>query len=50
MYYGKKCVEDIEYWSQPHEIIARREEILLYQEYMEYKNPTSQYFYNRLCK
>ena len=50
MYYNSINVEDIEYWDQPHEIIARREEILLYQEYMKSKKPTSRCFVNRLCK
>ncbi|QPX48116.1 hypothetical protein PQC13_gp151 [Synechococcus phage S-SRM01] len=50
MYYGKECVEDIDYWHQPHEIIARREEILLYQKYMKTKKSTSRCFVNRLCK
>ena len=49
-YYNSINVEDIEYWDQPHEIIARREEILLYQEYMKSKKPTSRCFVNRLCK
>jgi hypothetical protein len=49
MYYGKECVEDYEYWYQPHEIFARREEILLYQEYIKEKKSSQQYFQNRLC-
>jgi predicted metallopeptidase len=48
--YSKEPVEKYEYWHQPHEIIARREEILLYQEYMKSKKPTSRCFVNRLCK
>ena len=47
--YGKECVEDYEYWHQPHEIFARREEILLYQEYIKEKKSSQQYFQNRLC-
>jgi hypothetical protein len=34
MYYGKECVEDIEYWYQPHEIEAREQEETLYLEYL----------------
>jgi hypothetical protein len=49
-YYNSINVEDIEYWDQPHEVIARREEILLYQEYMKSKKPTSRCFVNRLCE
>ena len=53
MYYGKECVEDIEYWHQPHEIEAREQEVTLYQEYMSEKNPVpvsqvAQCFPNRL--
>jgi len=52
-YYDGTNVEDIEYWEQPHEIIARREEILLYQEYMNETSPVpvhkvAQCFPNRL--
>ena len=52
-YYGSINVEELDYEDQPHEIIARREEILLYQEYMKEKNlvPVQQvahYFPNRL--
>ena len=49
MYYGKECMEDVDYWFQPHEIFARREEILLYQEYIKEKKSSQQYFQNRLC-
>lgn len=34
MYYGKECVEDIDYWHQPHEIEAREQEETLYFEYL----------------
>lgn len=34
MYYGKKCVEDYEYWYQPHEVEAREQEETLYLEYL----------------
>ena len=34
MYYGKECVEDIEYWHQPHEVEAREQEETLYLEYL----------------
>lgn len=52
-YYDGTNVEDIEYWEQPHEIIARREEILLYQQYMNETSPVpvhkvAQCFPNRL--
>ena len=52
-YYNSINVEDIEYWDQPHEIIARREEILLYQQYMNETSPApvhkvAQCFPNRL--
>jgi hypothetical protein len=35
MYYGKECVEDYEYWYQPHEIEAREQEETLYLEYLD---------------
>jgi hypothetical protein len=34
MYYGKECVEDVDYWDQPHEIEAREQEETLYLEYL----------------
>lgn len=34
MYYGKECLEDIEYWYQPHEVEAREQEGTLYLEYL----------------
>ena len=33
-YYKGECVEDIEYWKQPHEIRAHYMEKVLYQEYV----------------
>jgi hypothetical protein len=53
MYYGKECVEDIDYWEQPHEIEARKQEEILYLEYLIEKNPVpapqvAQWFPNRL--
>jgi hypothetical protein len=53
MYYGKECVEDIDYWHQPHEIEAREQEETLYYEYLKEKNPVPvsqvvQFFPNRL--
>jgi hypothetical protein len=33
-YYKGECMEDIEYWEQPHEISARWNERILYQEYL----------------
>jgi len=39
MQYNKQLIEDIEYFSQPHEIEAREQEEVLYQEYIiENKN------------
>ena len=38
MYYCKECVEDYEYWYQPHEIEAREQEETLYLEYLFDKN------------
>lgn len=35
MYYGKECVEDYEYWYQPHEVEAREQEETLYLEYLQ---------------
>ena len=54
MYYGKECVEDIEYWYQPHEIEAREQEETLYLEYLFDMNgwtvpQVAQFFGNRLC-
>lgn len=34
MCYGKECVEDMDYWMQPHEIEAREQEETLYLEYL----------------
>jgi hypothetical protein len=50
MCYGKECVEDIEYWYQPHEIEAREQEETLYVEYLIEKNKLKSIFYfpNRL--
>ena len=33
-YYKGECMEDLEYWEQPHEIAARHREGILYQEYL----------------
>ncbi len=33
-YYKGECVEDLEYYEQPHEISARWNERILYQEYL----------------
>jgi len=38
MYYGKECVEDMDYWIQPHEVEAREQEETLYLEYLKEKN------------
>ena len=53
MYYGKECVEDMDYWHQPHEVEAREQEETLYYEYLKEKNPVpvsqpAHYFPNRL--
>ena len=55
MYYGKECVEDYEYWYQPHEIEAREQEETLYLEYLFEKNGWTNYqlaqiFPNRLMQ
>ena len=55
MYYGKECVEDIEYWYKPHEIEAREQEETLYLEYLFEKNgwtvsQVAQFFPNRLLQ
>lgn len=54
MYYGKECMEDYDYWYQPHEIEAREQEETLYLEYLFEKNgwtdyQVSHFFPNRLC-
>jgi hypothetical protein len=36
-YFKGECIEDLEYFEQPHEIAARWRERILYSEYMEYK-------------
>ena len=33
-YYKGECMEDLGYWDQPHELSARRNEYILYQEYL----------------
>ncbi len=53
MCYGKECVEDMDYWMQPHEIEAREQEETLYVEYLfdELNVPVPevvQFFPNRL--
>ena len=55
MYYGKECVEDIEYWYQPHEIEAREQEETLYFQYLRETQGVSvqevvQFFPNRLTQ
>jgi hypothetical protein len=54
-YFKGECVEDLHYWEQPHEIQAHTQESILYQEYMEEKNPVpapkvAHYFPNRLMQ
>jgi hypothetical protein len=48
MCYGKECVENYEYWYQPHEIEAREQEETLYMKYLTEKNRTVKFFPNRL--
>ena len=55
MCYGKECIEDVEYWYQPHEIEAREQEETLYLEYLEDKGcgpvqEVAQWFPNRLME
>jgi hypothetical protein len=33
-YYKGECMEDLGYWDQPHELSARRNEYILYREYL----------------
>jgi hypothetical protein len=40
MHYKGECVEDLDYWKQPHEIMAHWNETILYQEYLKDKNLT----------
>ena len=58
--YGKMCyrqepVENYDYWDQPHEIEARKEEIRLYDQWLSEKKGmpvgqvSQQGFQNRLC-
>ncbi len=53
MCYDKECVEDYEYWYQPHEVEAREQEKTLYLEYLNVKycppkKEVINYFPNRL--
>lgn len=55
MYYGKECVENIDYWHQGHEVEAREQEETLYLEYLFEKNgwtdsQVAQFFPNRLMQ
>lgn len=55
MCYGKECVEDYEYWYQPHEVEAREQEETLCLEYLFEKNgwtdhQVAQFFPNRLTQ
>jgi hypothetical protein len=55
MYYGKECVENVDYWEQGHEVEAREQEETLYLEYLLEKNTTpvskvAQWFSNRLMQ
>lgn len=54
MYYGKECMENVDYWEQAHEIEARYMEETLYLEYLQEKQgvpvpQVAQFFGNRLC-
>ena len=54
MYYGKECMENVDYWHQAHEIEAREQEETLYVEYLfdELNVPVQEVthpFGNRLC-
>ena len=55
MYYGKECVEDVDYWEQPHEVEAREQEETLYLEYLRETRGVPvpqvvQFFPNRLLQ
>ena len=55
MYYGQECMENVDYWHQPHEIEAREQEETLYLEYLleTYGVPAPKvvhYFPNRLMQ
>jgi hypothetical protein len=39
-YFKGECVEDLEYWQQPHEIHAHWNERILYQEYLQDRHLT----------
>jgi hypothetical protein len=52
-YYGSVNVEELDYEDQPHEIEAREQEVILYQEYLKETSPVpvskvSHWFPNRL--
>ena len=52
-YYGSVNVEELDYDDQPHEIEAREQEVILYQEYLKETSPVpvskvSHWFPNRL--
>jgi len=34
MYYGKECMENVDYWEQAHEVEAREQEETLYLDYL----------------
>ena len=53
MYYGKECMENVDYWHQAHEIEAREQEETLYFQYLRETGCIPQpevlkYFPNRL--
>jgi hypothetical protein len=55
MYYGKECVENYDYWHQPHEIEAHEQEETLYVAYFRDKgivplDELVQWFPNRLMQ
>jgi hypothetical protein len=39
-YFKGECIEDLEYWEQPHEIFAHWNEKILYQEYLQDRHLT----------
>jgi hypothetical protein len=39
-YFNGECVDDFDYWEQPHEIFAHRYESILYQSYLKSKGLT----------
>jgi hypothetical protein len=40
MHFKGECVEDLQYWEQPHEIFAHWNEKILYQQYLKDRSST----------